>query len=273
MLSSTGKAIRLGRILDPEIGRGIVVAYSHSLILGPQKGTRTSEDIRSVLEACRSANSIMVTPGMADRFAGNFAGRGRPSMMIHLDWTNFSRRTLPHSQGAQVDVASIEHVAACGADAVMTYLLVGFDDPEREAAEIRRNARIARECDRLGIVLMIEPRYAQEQVHPELKLDPEVMQMYCRMSADLGADLVKCVWPGSVEAMAAISESCHAPVLVAGGARDDSQPDRVFELAEAAVQGGARGLVFGRSVYQSPDPRATLKRLESILASAPLVGR
>lgn len=265
MLSATGKKIRLGRILDPQTGRGIIIAYSHSLILGPQDGTRTVEDIERTLSACRSANAIMVPPGFVDRFVDHFVGPDKPSLFLHLDWTNFSRQTLPVGQGVQVAVAQINDVAAAGAIGVMTYLLVGFEDPEREAKEIERNAAIARECDRLGLVLLIEPRYAQERANPDLKTDLTVMSLYCRIAADLGADLIKCVWPGSVEALRTLTESCPAPVLVAGGPRRADQPHAALTLARGAVEGGARGLVFGRSVYQSEDPASTLAELQQIL--------
>lgn len=266
MLSSTGKRIRTGRILDPATGSGIVIAYSHSLILGPPPGAVSAAEIAATIDQCRSANAVMIPPGMVDRFADGFVGPDRPSLVVHLDWTNFSRKVMPYAQGAQTLVGSIEEVAAAGADAVMTYLLVGYDDAERDAEEIRRNAKIARACDRLGIALIIEPRYAQERAHPELKTDPEIMQFYCRVSADLGADIVKCIWPGSQERMAEIVESCHAPIMVAGGARNEADPDSFFATAQQAVDAGARGFIVGRNVYQSPDPQVAIARLRGILS-------
>lgn len=265
MDSRTGKLLRLGRLLDPATQRGIIVAYSHGVLLGPQPGLRTLDEMKEVLSQCARANGFMIAPGLVSRMEQGFIGRDKPSLVVHLDWTNFSRKTLPTEQGAQSALATIADVAAAGADAVMTYLLLGFGDPEREAREIERNAALARECDRLGLVLMVEPRYAQEREHPGLKTDPAVMQLYCRVAAEIGADLVKCVWPGSVKAMADITESCPAPVLVAGGARDDTHPDACFTLAQAAVDSGCAGLVFGRSIYQSEDPADTLSRLTEIV--------
>lgn len=265
MLSSTGKNIRMGRILNPDTGRGLVIAYSHSLILGPQPGLEKRDDIIHTIDSCRGANAIMIPPGMVDHFSEGFIGPDRPSLVVHLDWTNFSRKVLPLDVGAQTAVASIEEVAAAGADAVMTYLLVGYDDAQRDAEEVARNAAIARACDRLGIALIIEPRYAQERSYPERKTDAAIMQYYCRVSADLGADIVKCIWPGSTDAMAEIVDRCYAPILVAGGARDDSNPEGIFDLATDAVASGARGLIVGRTVYQSPDPAAAVNKLRGIL--------
>lgn len=265
MNSSVGKKIRLGRLIDPSTEKGIVIAYSHSFILGPQMGMESNSRIESVLADCESANAIMLPPGLIARYASTFTGPSKPGLVVHLDWTNFSQKVFPYDQGAQIDVAKIEEVVASGADAVMTYLLLGYDDAERDAEEIRRNARIARECEKWGVGLIIEPRYAQERKYPERKTNLEIMSYYCRVSSDLGADIVKCIWPGNVEAMAKIVDSCPAPILVAGGARDESKPDLALKLAQEVVDSGASGLIIGRNVYQSPEPAKTLSQLRAIL--------
>ena len=155
-------------------------------------------------------------------------------------------------------------MAAAGADAVMTYLLLGDDDPAREAEDIARNAAVARACERLGIVHIVEPRHSLERRNPELKLDPEIMRLYCRISGELGADIVKCVWPGSVEVLSSIVQSAIAPVLMAGGARQERVEDAVA-LARRAMEAGCRGLVFGRNIYQAPDPAAALDALRRVV--------
>lgn len=264
MNSSVGKKIRLGRLIDPSTQKGIVIAYSHSFILGPQNGMESNSKMDSVLASCESANAIMLPPGLISRYSSTFTGPSKPGLVVHLDWTNFSQKVFPYDQGAQIDVATIEEVVASGADAVMTYLLLGYDDAERDAEEIRRNARIARECEKWGVGLIIEPRYAQERKYPEKKTNLEIMSYYCRVSSDLGADIVKCIWPGSAETMSKIVQSCPAPILVAGGARDESKPDAALKLAQDVVDSGASGMIIGRNVYQSPDPGKTLGQLKTI---------
>lgn len=265
MNSSVGKTIRLGRVIDPATSRGVVIAYSHSFILGPQKGTESTARVEYTLAQCESANAIMLPPGLISRHAAAFAGPSKPGLVVHLDWTNFSQKVFPYDQGAQVDVATIAEVVASGADAVMTYLLLGYDDPERDAAEIQRNARIARECEKWGVGLIIEPRYAQERKFPDRKTDLGIMSYYCRVSSDLGADIVKCIWPGSVEAMTAIVESCPAPILVAGGAHDENRPEAAFTLAREVIEAGAQGMIIGRNVYQSAEPAKTLSKIQEIV--------
>ncbi len=264
MDSRTGKNIRLGRLFDRASGNSIIVAYSHGVLLGPLPGMSTLNEMRRVAGQVSRADGLMVAPGLVGKLEEAFVGRDRPSLVIHLDWTNFSRSILPYELGAQASLATIEEVAAAGADAVMTYLLLGNDDPQLEREEIARNARLARECERYGIALMIEPRHSQERRHPETKLDPAIMRLYCRISAEIGADIVKCIWSGSLETMSSIVETCPVPVLMAGGAKKETVAEAV-ELAGQAIEAGCRGLVFGRNIYQADDPTSALAALREVV--------
>jgi class I fructose-bisphosphate aldolase len=205
------------------------------------------------------ANGLMITPGQVTHLEESFIGRGRPSLIIHLDYQSFSRDILPYPEGATVAMARIEDVVAAGADGVMTYLYMGYEDPEREKMEIARNVRLARACERWGVIMMIEPRSAREARIPEDKTDPRILGLYCRVSAEIGADLVKCIHPGNEEALRSVIDGCTAAVLVAGGARAE-KPELAYARAESAMRAGAAGLVFGRNIYESPDPVAELDR-------------
>jgi class I fructose-bisphosphate aldolase len=264
MDSRTGKRIRMGRLFNQESRRALIVAYSHGILMGPRAGMKSLEEMQRVTSALKNADGLMVTPGMLPALEAAFIGRDRPALVLHLDYQNFSRSLLPYEQGATASLAEIEEVAAAGADAVMTYLYLGYQDPQLEKLEIERNARTARLCERWGLLLMIEPRSAREAAHPEDKSDPQILGMYCRIAAEIGADLVKCIYPGSTQAMSQVIEGCPAPVLVAGGSKAAS-PQEAYQRAESAIAAGAAGLVFGRNIYECADPAQELDRYRRIV--------
>lgn len=268
MDSRTGKKIRMGRLFDQASGRALIVAYSHGVLMGPRPGMRSLQEMQRLAAAMQNADGLMVTPGMLPALEAAFIGRDHPSLILHLDYQNFSRTILPYSQGATAALAEIEEVVAAGADAVMTYLYLGYDDPQHEKMEIERNARTARLCEKWGLLLMIEPRSAREAAHPEDKSDPQLLAMYCRIAAEIGADLVKCIYPGSTAAMAQVIDGCPAPVLVAGGSKADS-PQAAYQRAQGAIAAGAAGLVFGRNIYERPDPAQELERYRQIVHGSP----
>ncbi|TDD27886.1 hypothetical protein E1218_08810 [Kribbella turkmenica] len=268
MDSRTGKKVRLGRVLDPVDGRGVVVAASHGVMSGPPAGLRTLPEIRKVFDQLQQADAVMVSPGMLPHLEDHFVGRDRPGLVLHLDWKNVGRRTYTpgkdgRSEGVLAQLASIEEVAAAGVDAVMTYLYVGQRDSTLERAEIDRNARIVRDCEKWGIGVIIEPRSALEG-DDEAALSTEVMSLYCRIAADIGADVVKALWNGSAESFQPVAETCFAPILVAGGPGGEDGT-ATLRLAEDSIAAGAAGVMFGRRVFRAPDPAAVLAGLRSVV--------
>ena len=267
MDSRTGKKIRLGRLLDPRTGRAVVVAASHAVMSGPPAGLRTRAEIDKAFASLGAADGVMVSPGMLPLLEDFYVGRGRPALVLHLDWKNHGRRIYTPGQdgrgeGVLAQLASLEDVAAAGVDAVMTYLYIGQRDSALERAEIERNAKIVADAAKVGVAVIIEPRSALEAEGPEA-LSTEVLSLYCRISADLGADLVKVLWNGSVEAFAPVAATCYAPILVAGGPGGEDEKD-TLQLAADSIAAGAAGVMFGRRVFRAERPEAVLAGLRAV---------
>ncbi|EPY6796784.1 class I fructose-bisphosphate aldolase [Klebsiella pneumoniae] len=268
MDTRTGKAIRLGRILRPETGRAVVVAASHGVMAGPPSGLKTRSEIENVFAQLRLADGVMVSPGMIPLVEQTYVGRDRPGFVLHLDWKNHARSIYTpgkdgRGEGVLAQLAEISDVATSGIDAVMTYMYLGQKDTALEQAEIARNTHIVRECERHGIAVIIEPRSALEEVDPDA-LSAKVMSMYCRIAADIGADLVKALWPGSVEDFAAVTSTCYTPVLLAGGAGGED-PHSTLKLAADAMQAGASGVMFGRRIFRAQQPAEVLRALNAVV--------
>ncbi|MQA11742.1 MAG: hypothetical protein GEU98_24970 [Pseudonocardiaceae bacterium] len=224
---------------------------------GPPDGLRAGADLGTLFEQLADADGVMVAPGMLPLVERHFVGRRAPSLVLHLDWKNFARATYPpgergRGEGVLTSLARLDEVAATGADAVMTYLYVGQRDTALEREEIERNARIARECDRLGLALIVEPRSAMEGLEADAA------------SAELGADIVKCIWPGSVEGFATITESSLAPVLLAGGPGGEDTA-ATLRLAGEALDAGGAGVMFGRRVFRADKPAEVIARLRELV--------
>jgi fructose-bisphosphate aldolase, class I len=268
MDSRTGKKIRLGRLLSPATGRSVVIAASHGVMSGPPAGLRTRAEIDAAFAHLGAADGVMVSPGMLPLLEDFYVGRGRPAAVLHLDWKNHGRRIYTpgqdgRSEGVLAQLATLDEVAAAGVDAVMTYLYIGQRDSTLERAEIERNARIVADAAKVGVAVIIEPRSALEAEGADA-LSTEVLSLYCRISADIGADLVKVLWNGSVDAFAPVAQSCYAPILVAGGPGGEDERD-TLQLAADAIESGAAGVMFGRRVFRAGRPAAVLAGLRSVV--------
>lgn len=93
------------------------------------------------------------------------------------------------------------------------------------------------------------------------KRDARYLALACRVSAELGAHLVKTYFCEDFEK---VVEGCPVPLVVAGGPKLDSD-QAALELAHHAIAAGAHGIDMGRNIWQSDHPVAMLKGLRAIV--------
>jgi DhnA family fructose-bisphosphate aldolase class Ia len=261
MASETGKARRLARMFRARSGRMLCVPLDHGMQVGPIEGIADPGPvIDMVVDA--GVDAVIVNPGLFLRFSHRFAGG--PAVILRLDQTTMWRVGTPtgyHDTHTRL-VATVEDAVAMGAEAVVTYLFTCNNRPDEETRCFEICGQVAAACRRWGLVHVIEAMGANGGFCG--RDDPELVSLNCRIAGEMGADIIKTDWTGSAESFAPIAAQSLAPVAVAGGAglADDA---KVISFAEAATAAGARGLMFGRNVFQAADPSGLLLRLSGIL--------
>ena len=93
--------------------------------------------------------------------------------------------------------------------------------------------------------------------------DPDIISLNCRMAGELGADIIKTDWCETAR-FSAIATQSLAPIAVAGGPALATLAEPV-RFAEGAIGAGAKGLMFGRNVFQQADVPAALARLAEVV--------
>ncbi len=266
-MSDCGKKIRLNRVLGGSKHRALVVAFDHALVLGPIPGT---EDPLGKIRQFAQANvdALLLNLGLIRQFANSKIFGPLPSLIARLDWTTVWSAFEENGNGALYSslVAHPEQALRHGADAVLTYLVVGTGDTEFEMKEITRNAEIARECEQVGIPLIVEALARGKDVqHPG---DPKWLNLHTRMAAELGADAVKTDYSGDPASMRSVVEKCPIPILVLGGSRHASDKHALDVVREVAAAGAA-GVFFGRNVFQADNMSRFLEQARAALDTAP----
>jgi DhnA family fructose-bisphosphate aldolase class Ia len=261
-LGDYGKRIRLNRIL--RTGRGtMVVAFDHPIVHGPIAGTiDPARQIQRFADA--QADAILLNFGAFRHFAELRASQFVPGLIARLDWTTALGGALKTS-GNEVKsclVANPEDALRSGADAVITFLVIGTHDAEFEKNEIQRVGRVARECERLGMPLVVESLARGPKV--ENPCDPKWLMLHSRIAAELGADMIKTEYSGDTASMRAVVNSCPVPILVLGGSRTGSDQD-VLDFVSSIVKSGAAGVFFGRNVFQADNMPVLLQRVRAVL--------
>lgn len=265
-MTDCGKRIRLNRVLGGSERRALVVAFDHALVLGPIPGT---EDPLGKIQQFAKArvDALLLNLGLIRQFANSKMLGPIPALIARLDWTTVWSAVGENGNGTLRSslLARPEEALRHGADAVLTYLVVGTGDAEFEMKEIARNAEVARECERVGIPLIVESLARGKDV--QNPGDPKWLNLHTRMAAELGADVVKTDYSGDVASMRSVVEKCPVPILVLGGGRHASDK-RALEVVREAAVAGAAGIFFGRNVFQSDNISTFLEQARAALDGA-----
>jgi DhnA family fructose-bisphosphate aldolase class Ia len=262
-VSDCGKKIRLNRVLGGTEHRALVVAFDHALVLGPIPGTEDPlGKIRLFAQA--KVDALLLNLGLIRQFANSTIPGPTPALIARLDWTTVWSAVGQNGSGALHSslLARPEEALRHGADAVLTYLIVGTGDAEFEMKEIARNAEVARECERVGIPLIVESLARGKDV--QNPGDPKWLNLHTRMAAELGADAVKTDYSGDTASMRSVVEKCIIPILVLGGSRHATEKHALDVVREVAAAGAA-GVFFGRNVFQADNINTFLEQARAAL--------
>ena len=235
----------------------LVVAMDHGRALGAIEGLEDpGRVIDTMIEA--GADAIMTSFGVVKRYRERLIGQiptilrldGGPSC-YREDWLNYTEWTLLHSAADAYEL---------GVDGVCTMVFMG-SAVELKTLEI--TARVASTCLEDGLPLMVEALPCPAERIPD-PTDAGAMTSACRLGFEHGADVLKTYATGSAASFSRVIASCPAPVLIAGGPKMDSER-AVLQVVRDTLDAGGRGVVFGRNIWQSPDPAKMVKALRHLI--------
>jgi fructose-bisphosphate aldolase / 2-amino-3,7-dideoxy-D-threo-hept-6-ulosonate synthase len=254
---NVGKSLRLRRIVDSQTGTSVMFAFSHGtsapeVLPGLEEPTRLVE-----AAAAGGADCVFLAPGLIEA-VGEVANGTNLGVAVKVSATA-SRGGKPYQE---ILTTSIERSLELGADAVVA--LIPFA-PENEPDVISMTASLGEACGRWGMPFIAEAEYPNSYYGTENFAETwgvPYLKRSARLCAELGADIVKSNWTGSVDTFAEIVESVPVPVVVAGGSRV-SDLDLLQNL-HAAREAGAIGCSVGRNIFQHPAPERMVRAIAAV---------
>jgi DhnA family fructose-bisphosphate aldolase class Ia len=159
-------------------------------------------------------------------------------------------------------IGALEMDAAC----VVVNLFMLPDEPELFRQCVANIARTREACARYGMPLMIEPLVMlPNEVRGGYQVDGDAGRIITltRLAAEMGADIIKADPTTDPDDFHRVIEAARVPVLVRGGGKEDLRG--VLAKSAALIAQGARGLVYGRNVYQHDNPRAVVAALMAMI--------
>jgi putative autoinducer-2 (AI-2) aldolase len=239
-----GMKNRMTKILRPKTGRTVMLAVDHGYFMGPTTGL---EDLgRAVENLLPYADALMITRGALRSYID--PETDIPIVLRVSGGTSIIGKELLHEGIA----ASMKDAIRLNVAAVAFSVLVGSDF-ERDT--LLGLTRVIDEAEEYGI-----PVLSVTAVGKELGKDARYLALASRMSAELGAHMVKTYYCEDFEK---VTGTCPVPIVMAGGKKI---PERdALTMAYNAVQAGARGVDMGRNIFQSEDPVAMIQAVRSVV--------
>lgn len=245
------RRVRLRRMYGHGGHRMLVVPLDHSISTGPITGGEQLDNLVGRL-AGNGVDAVALHKGSLRHV--NHQWFARMSLIVHL-----SASTVHAADpDAKYLVASVEESLRLGADAVSVHVNLGSHDEERQIADL---AAVSDACDRWNVPLLAMMYPRGPKIDPK---DPGVVAHAVSLAADLGADIAKTVYVGSVGEMADIVRESPIPVIVAGGPRT-SGTGELLSYVDETLRAGTAGVAIGRNIFETPDPGAVARRVADLV--------
>lgn len=254
MVSGIGKSIRLNRIFSKKSKKALIVAMDHGSFDGPIPGIeKPLETLKKILNEDTNGlvDGIIITPGIC-KIAYPYI-INKTSIILRLSGA-------VTKAGVEKDYTQIiRHVNTAlkiGADAIAVTAFIGG---KNESKMLKRLSFMAEECDDFGMPLLAEMIPAFED-----KYSSKNISLASRVGAELGADMIKTYYTGSLNTFKEVIDACPIPIVIAGGPKIDS-PKKVLEIVKESLEAGGKGVAFGRNIWQYHNPTAMIKAISSII--------
>ncbi len=226
------------------------------------------EDPVEVIKLCAAegADGIVVTPGILEQAVDEIGGL---AVLLRLD----GAVTSIGPAGRMRALCGIEDALAMGADGVVLSVTIGG---LHEGVELEKLGRATAEARRWGVPVIAD-MFSERMLANHMDLTGEGdaplpsdmapdVSMACRLGSELGADVIRTRYCGDVEAFRTIAAATRRPILIAGGPlRQSDSLASCLRLIDEVLEAGAAGVVFGRQIWQQPDPAGALRAVCAVV--------
>ncbi len=260
------KKVRMNRLFNQ--GRCLDVALDHGVCNEPSF-LDGLEDMNSVMSQLVEAkpDAIQMNYGQSDLLQ-TVDGKDKPALVMRVDmgnpyniirhrhmWAVMQNDQEPILQALQMD-------AAC----VVVNLFMLPDEPDLFRQCVVNISKVKNECDKYGMPLMIEPLVMQPASSGKAYAvdgDAEKIVTLVRLAREMGADIIKADPTSNPLDFHRVVEAARCPVLVRGGGKEEVEV--VFSKARQLLDQGALGMVYGRNIYQHPNPSQIVKAFMAMI--------
>jgi class I fructose-bisphosphate aldolase len=250
-------------------GNSLIVAYDHGTEHGPVdfEPMPKSADPTHVFDVARhdAVTAIALQKGNAEyyrRWQEETGHNGAP-LLVKLNGNSNLAHREDYFSPKQCSVKyAVEELDAEAVGYTMYSGSIHEDEMWEDFRQVQEEAR------KYGVpvVMWSYPRGEGIQNNPEYsgQKDPDVVAYGARLGLELGADMVKCKYPGEQEDWQKVEEAVPGfKTVMSGGSK---RSDMAFlEDIHDTMEVGGNGLAVGRNIFQRENPEELLDKLEKVI--------
>ena len=124
-------------------------------------------------------------------------------------------------------------------------------------------SNVVEEAHKWGLPVVCHA-YPSGELWGDRKGSAESVLYAARAAAEVGVDIIKTWYTGSTESFREVVDGTPGLVMVAGGAKLDTDLE-VLQFAESVVDAGAAGLTIGRNVWGADNPTGMVRALRAVV--------
>ena len=243
----TGLERRMARLFANK-GKLFVAAFDHPQIYGIMDGLQDTPGLVSSLKRTK-LDGFILNPGMV----AHVPARAMDDKVLVLRASVGGTMLTYDSYDGNYhqSIASAELAASLGADAALFMFVLGGTRDKDTELEL---ARVCEEYHKLGIPVIAEVLNADYTKNNET----DFIASGARIAAEIGADIIKAFYCKDFEK---VTSNCPVPVILAGGPKDAD----ITAVVREVVSKGAKGLAFGRNLFQAEDIKGLVRDLDAAL--------
>ena len=227
------------------------------------------EDMGSVVNTLIDArpDAIQMTYGQADLLQAR-PEKDKPALVMRIDMGNPYNDQRHRVMWSLLQNADEPIIGALEMDAaaVVVNLFMLPDEPELFRQCVENISKVRAACHKYGMPLMIEPLVMlPNDVRGGYQVDGNADKIVTltRLAGEMGADIIKADPTEHAEDFHRVVEAARVPVLVRGGGKEDLKT--VLTKSAALMGQGAKGMVYGRNIYQHDNPKAVVAALMAMI--------
>jgi class I fructose-bisphosphate aldolase len=263
-------------------GRSMILAYDQGFEHGPRDFLEHPESasLEYILDIAQRGRftGIVLHAGLAEKYQTEIRASEVPLILKLNGTSELYTKEDPYSP----QLYSVSDALELGATSVGYTVYSGSkyeDDMQREFSRIIREAH----SHGIPVIGWMYPRgkslfdrrsasktlklALEEQETTNLAIDetPSIVAYGARIGLELGADIVKVKYTGSVESFRWVVRAAHPTKVVMSGGPMTRTDEEFLAKIEEVLSAGAAGIAVGRNVWQRQDPLTISEKIHRVI--------